>query len=264
MDQELTKLRASLACADREILEALKKRFACVKKMIQYKKNRGLPIFDEDQEQEKLNGIEAMLQNYPHKAEILKIFSEIMTASKAIQSQKAFDKNIMLIGFMGTGKSTVTKNLGQRLAAKTIEMDDYIVEKEGMSIPEIFEQRGETYFRNCESNLLIVLAQENHLIVSCGGGVPLRDENRALLKNSGTVVWLTATPEAVYNRVKSGRNRPILNGNMNVPFIRELMEKRLEKYEAAADIQIDTTDKAVDDICAELLKKVYDFNYIKF
>ena len=135
-------------------------------------------------------------------------------------------------------------------------MDAYIQKKEGMSIKDIFATNGEEYFRNCESNTLIELRERKHMVVSCGGGVPLREKNVELMKNSGYVVWLTATPEAIYERVKDSTERPLLNGNMNVPFIQNLMESRREKYERAADIVIDTTGKEIESICEELLQKL--------
>lgn len=137
-----------------------------------------------------------------------------------------------------------------------MEMDAYIQKKEGMSIKDIFATNGEEYFRNCESNTLIELRERKHMVVSCGGGVPLREKNVELMKNSGYVVWLTATPEAIYERVKDSTERPLLNGNMNVPFIQNLMESRREKYERAADIVIDTTGKEIEEICEELLQKL--------
>ena len=157
---------------------------------------------------------------------------------------------------MGAGKSTVSAKLSELLAMEIMEMDAHIQEKEGMSIKEIFAVNGEEYFRNCESNTLIELREKKHMVVSCGGGVPLREKNVELMKNSGYVVWLTATPEAIYERVKDSTERPLLNGNLNVPFIQNLMESRREKYERVADIVIDTTGKEIESICEELLQKL--------
>lgn len=99
-------------------------------------------------------------------------------------------QNIFLIGFMGAGKSTVAKALRKKLAMEQAEMDQMIVESEGMPISEIFEKHGEDYFRDVESNTLIGLEKKQNLIVSCGGGVVLRPENAAYMKKSGTVVWI--------------------------------------------------------------------------
>jgi len=171
-----------------------------------------------------------------------------------------FHHNIMIIGFMGVGKTTAAKYLSQVLALERIEMDDLIVEKEGMSINRIFEKYGEEYFRNCESNTLIDLQKRDRLVVSCGGGAVLRDENVRNMKKNGRVVLLTATPETIYNRVKDSTERPILNNNMNVGFISELMEKRREKYLKAADIIVSTDDKTVQAVCEEIIRKMVELD----
>lgn len=161
--------------------------------------------------------------------------------------------NIFLIGFMGTGKSTVSRELKKMLSMECMEMDDMIVERQGMPISEIFEKHGEDYFRDIESGLLVELKEKNNVIVSCGGGVVVRRENIGHMKDSGTVVLLSATPQTVYERVKNNTGRPILNGNMNVEYIAELMEKRREKYEKAADIVIVTDGKSTKEVCREIV-----------
>lgn len=167
-----------------------------------------------------------------------------------------FDKNILLIGFMGAGKSTVSAKLSELLAMEIMEMDAHIQEKEGMSIKEIFAVNGEEYFRNCESNTLIELREKKHMVVSCGGGVPLREKNVELEEKQRLCGLADGNAEAIYDRVKDSTERPLLNGNMNVPFIQNLMESRREKYERAADIVIDTTGKEIEEICEELLQKL--------
>lgn len=164
-------------------------------------------------------------------------------------------KSIYLIGFMGTGKSTVARKLIARTNARGVEMDELIEEQQKMAITDIFEKYGEQHFRDLETELLQTLRTEENLVVSCGGGSVLRDENAALMKEQGCIVWLMATPETVYDRVKDSTKRPILNGNMNVAYIRELMEKRRTRYEAVADIRIVTDGKDVDAICKEILSK---------
>lgn len=164
-------------------------------------------------------------------------------------------KNIYLIGFMGTGKSTVARELIKQTHAKGVEMDQLIEEQQNMAITDIFRQYGETYFRDLETALLRSLGTEEHLVVSCGGGTVLRDENAALMKEQGCIVLLTATPETVYERVKNSSNRPILNGNMSVEYISELMEKRRARYESVADIRVATDGKDVSTICEEILSQ---------
>ena len=135
-------------------------------------------------------------------------------------------------------------------------MDQMIVEKQGMSISEIFDEYGEAYFRNLESNTLIEMQKRKQTIVSCGGGVVMREENTDHMKKNGRVVLLTAKPETIYERVKDSDERPILNNNMNVEFISSLMDKRKDRYEAVADITVATDGKNVTQICEEIISKL--------
>lgn len=168
-------------------------------------------------------------------------------------------KHIFLIGFMGVGKTSTSRELAKMLNIKEKDTDAMIVEMEQRSIPEIFETSGETYFRQKETGILDLLAGQEACIVSCGGGMAMREENVAKMKESGTVVFLQATPETIYSHVKSSTQRPLLNGNMNVPYIRQLMEKREPKYQAAADVCIETdglTPAQVAERVVEALQQV--------
>ena len=149
--------------------------------------------------------------------------------------------NIMLIGFMGVGKTTVSKELSKKLGMPEVDMDSYI-----------FEQYGEEYFRKVETNCLAEVQKSKGKIVSCGGGAVLKDENVKLMKDGGIILLLTATPETVYNRVKDNNDRPILNGNMNVEYISSLMDKRKNRYLEVADLIISTDDKSVVEIVKEI------------
>ena len=160
--------------------------------------------------------------------------------------------NIMLIGFMGVGKTTVSKELSKKLGMPEVDMDSYIVEHEKMEIKDIFEQYGEEYFRKVETNCLAEVQKSKGKIVSCGGGAVLKDENVKLMKDGGIILLLTATPETVYNRVKNNNDRPILNGNMNVEYISSLMDKRKNRYLEVADLIISTDDKSVVEIVKEI------------
>ena len=140
------------------------------------------------------------------------------------------DFNIFLIGFMGVGKSTVSKALQRMFAMDVVEMDEVIAKRNGMSIAEIFELHGEEYFRNEETELLRESREKKNMIVSC--------------------------PETILEHVKHSHDRPLLENNKNVDYIAELMEKRREAYEAAADLVIATDGKSVYDICEEIITKV--------
>lgn len=163
------------------------------------------------------------------------------------------DFNIFLIGFMGAGKSTIARCLQKELSMELVEMDERIVKEQGMSINDIFEQKGEAGFRDIESQLVIDLGNQEKSIVSCGGGVVVRPENVENMKKSGKIIFLTATPETILDRVKDGTDRPLLNGHMNVEYISEMMSKRLDLYEAAADYKVATDNKTIGEICTEII-----------
>lgn len=166
------------------------------------------------------------------------------------------DFNVFLIGFMGAGKSTIARCLQKELDMELIEMDERIVEEQKMTINEIFEKVGENGFRDIESQLVVDISDSKNAIVSCGGGVVIRPQNVENMKKSGKIIFLTATPETILERVKHGKDRPLLNGNMNVEYISELMGKRLDMYEGAADIKVSTDNKTVGEICTEIIKEI--------
>ena len=163
-------------------------------------------------------------------------------------------QHIYLIGFMGTGKTTISHKLQQLTQAEEVDMDAWIVEKNGMSINDMFDKYGEAYFRDRETDAIREIAGYAPAIVSCGGGAVLREENTHIMKESGRIVLLTATPKTVYERVKDSTDRPLLNGNMNVEHIANLMEKRRKVYEEASDIQVETDGKTPHEIAKEILQ----------
>ncbi len=170
--------------------------------------------------------------------------------------KKVLKENIFMIGFMGSGKSSVSLQLADMTGMPKMEMDQIITERENMTIAEIFAQKGEPYFRELETNLLREFGTTGPQIVSCGGGVAMNELNVEEMRKSGTIVCLSATPEVIYDRVKDSRERPLLNGNMNVEYIAKLMEERRPFYEKAADMIIDTTHKRIDKIAEAILEAV--------
>ena len=165
-------------------------------------------------------------------------------------------KTLFFIGFMGAGKTSVSAALGRMLQLPVMEMDDEIARQEGLTIPEIFAQKGEHHFRQCETALLEGLATESACLVSCGGGVAMRQENVAAMRRCGTVVLLTARPEVILERVKDSDERPLLQGRKNVADIAALMSQRRSAYEAAADVTVDTSDLTIEEVCRAVLRQV--------
>lgn len=257
---QLEILRESLGQCDEIILDALIMRNRIVEDIMAYKEANGLQILQPEQEAKQKEWLEKRMEGRRHKDEVSDVFECIRTNSKRIQARKLFNYNIVLIGFMGTGKSTISDFLKNVFAMDVAEMDQIIAQRQGMSISDIFETYGEQYFRNLETNLLKELQEGENCIISCGGGVAMREQNVVEMKKNGRVVLLTASPETIYERVKDSNDRPILNGNKNVPFITDMMEKRREKYEAAADVVIQTDNKSILEISEELISKLTELD----
>lgn len=165
-------------------------------------------------------------------------------------------KNIFLIGYMGTGKSTVAAYMAKQYGMEVMEMDQMIVEQEGMSISDIFAKHGENYFRDVETKLLVEIQTQDNKVVSCGGGVVLREQNVEEMRKGGHIVLLSAKAETILERVKDDNSRPLLQGNKNIAFINDMLEQRRPKYESAADVVIQTDGKQVADICNEISEQI--------
>ena len=167
-------------------------------------------------------------------------------------------KNIYLIGFMGSGKSTVGKKLAERLGYNFIDTDEEIEKETGMKIKDIFKNFGEKYFRDLEKKKIQELAKKNNLVVSTGGGLPENEENIEIMKSSGIVVWLKIDFDTFIERVKGDENRPLLKEDIN-----KLKERFLnrEKYYSQADIVvINDNSKTVEYTVDFILENLKDFN----
>ena len=165
-------------------------------------------------------------------------------------------KTLFFIGFMGVGKTSVSAALGRMLKLPVIEMDQQIARQEGMTIPEIFAQKGEGHFRRGETALLEGLAAGSAGLVPGGGGGAMRQENVAAMRRCGTVVLLTARPEVILERVRDSDERPLLQGKKNVADIAALMAQRRSAYEAAADVTVDTSELTIEEVCRAVLRQV--------
>ena len=201
---QLDILRKSLGQCDEILLDALLMRNRIVEDIMVYKEANDIPILQPEQEAKQREWLNRRMEGKRHKDEVTAVFEEITRNSKKIQARKLFDYNIVLIGFMGAGKSTISDFLRTVFAMEVVEMDQIIAEREGMSISDIFETYGEEYFRNLETELLIEMQSKSNVVISCGGGVPMRERNVVEMKKNGRVVLLTAKQISSYR--KTGDN----------------------------------------------------------
>lgn len=161
--------------------------------------------------------------------------------------------NICLIGFMGSGKSTVAKALAKELDKKVIDMDFEIEREEGRSIIDIFAEEGEAYFRDLETSYLERLQGKKNKIISTGGGIVMREKNVKLLQRIGSVVFLQADVAHIYKNVKKNTTRPLLQVDDVEGEIKRRLEEREPLYLRAANVIIQTSGKSVDEIANEII-----------
>ena len=162
-------------------------------------------------------------------------------------------KNIIIVGFMGTGKTTIAAKLAFRLKMRYISTDDLISKKEKRTINEIFTADGEGYFRDRESEVAREISEMSDTVVDTGGGIVLREENMANLKSNGIMICLTADPEIIMERTKKYKHRPLLNVDDPKLKIRELFNKRASFY-AKADHIIDTGKLTINQVVDQIIK----------
>jgi len=162
-------------------------------------------------------------------------------------------KNIYLVGFMGSGKSTVGKILAEKLNMNFVDIDKLIEEKEGMKIKDIFEQKGESYFRELERKQIEAVVKQEGLVVSTGGGLGANLDNMNFMKKNGDVVWLDVSLNTVLDRLKNDQDRPLLK--QPTEKIKQLFEERKNVYRLA-NIRINADKKTPSQIVEEILTKI--------
>ncbi|MCD8036580.1 MAG: shikimate kinase [Clostridiales bacterium] len=150
-------------------------------------------------------------------------------------------ENIVLVGFMGCGKTTIGKKLARANDCVFIDMDDEIEKRAGMKITDIFEKYGEAEFRKMETELCEELSVRQGCVIATGGGVIKSEKNMELLKKNGIVLYIKASPEHIYNNIRGDKSRPLLNGGNKMKKIRDMMEERRPLYEERSDVEADIT-----------------------
>lgn len=162
--------------------------------------------------------------------------------------------NIVLIGYRGTGKSTIGKRLASCLSRQLVSTDKEIVKRTGRSIPDIVAEHGWDYFRDLESEVCRELAGRDNLVIDTGGGAILRQQNVAVLKQNGKLFWLTASVDTIAHRIGKDSQRPSLTGAKSfVEEIEEVLRERTPKYQAAADHIVSTDGRSIDELVKSLI-----------
>lgn len=163
---------------------------------------------------------------------------------------------IVLIGFMGAGKSSVGRTLARLTGLPRLDTDEMIGARFGLTVAEIFEKHGEEKFREAETETLRELTGNHAAIVVTGGGIVLRPENRRLLRELGTVIHLSAKEETLFARISRRSARPLLRTENPRATVTELLRSRLPVYREVADVEVDTTLLSHDEVAQRILKSV--------
>ncbi|MCM8799678.1 MAG: shikimate kinase [Candidatus Omnitrophica bacterium] len=163
--------------------------------------------------------------------------------------------NIYLVGFMGTGKTAVGKELARRKSWHFIDLDELIEMREKRTIVDIFAKEGEPYFRRKEKEVLKEVSKEKNFVVACGGGIVIDEDNIRIMKETGKIICLIARPEVILKRTQGYSHRPLLNTPDPKERIESLLKLRAPFY-AKADITIDTSDISIDEVVEKILKIV--------
>ncbi len=164
-------------------------------------------------------------------------------------------KHIILVGFMGSGKSVIGKVLSRKANIKLIDIDKEIEEIEGIKITEIFKNKGEEYFRNLETEIITKLITRGEVgIISTGGGLPVKNED--LLVKEKCVIYLKASVDTIYGRIKNNKSRPLISGTNPKNTIEVLMNERESIYSRVSNYTVETDNKTVDEVCEEIWNEI--------
>jgi len=250
----LEESREKINACDRIITAAMIDRLMAVQAVGEYKLQNKLPIYQPEREREILTRIAETVSDESQSTEIVDLFRFIMQQSRKIQMRQCIPKNIVLVGFMACGKTTVGAELAKLSGYRFVDTDDELVKTTGKTIGEIFAKNGEAVFREAECAVVAKLSEQEQCIIACGGGVVLADQNIVALRRNGLIVWLRLSVDTIITRLEHDSERPLTAGR-TADELELLLNSRVAQYEKAADIIIDTDGKTISNICVEILTK---------
>lgn len=251
-DDIMQALRSEIDACDTLLTEALTRRLKASVRIAAYKKEHNLALYFPEREAAILDKISARMEESPYGDLVRTFYKDLFRLSRNIQMKHVFPHNIVLIGFMGSGKTTVGHALSDMSGYTYYDVDTLIEQEEGRSISQIFADFGEPAFRTLERNMIKRLSDKEYAIISCGGGCVLDTSNIVNLRQKGKLVWLQGAPEILYERIRRQATRPLIV-NKTFEDIRQMLENRKHLYRDAADYQMSTDNKPVNTIVAEIL-----------
>lgn len=231
----LSEIRKEIDQCDHEIKQLLVKRMHAVSTVADIKKQNGIKILDSKREKEILDEIEK--EDIAFAKEIKEIYKHMMDVSKQYQIERLMPQKIFLIGYMGVGKTTLGKMLSKVSNIPFYDLDQKIEKIEKIKINDFFAEKGESAFRDLETKHLEMISHENKFIVSCGGGIVLKEENRKILKEKGVTVFLTGNMKLIYKRINSNNKRPLVVSDRKSENPFQLF---LERYEAREPLYLES------------------------
>lgn len=259
MNLNLDEFRNKITSSDYKILRSLEQRYNSVLKVSNYKQKNRKSILDKKREEEiRENFINNMRHTYfkrYHQEDFRDIINTIINVSKKIQYRKMYRKNIILIGFMGCGKTTLGRIISKKIGVNFLDIDYQIEKRVMMKIGDIFDKLGEDYFRKIESDVIRNIPNNFYGVISTGGGSVLNKANVKKLKSLGKLIYLKSSPEGIlYNLKNSSKVRPMLKQNLNIGYLSSFINSRNEIYSRVKDIEINIEDLSMDQIIYNIIR----------
>lgn len=184
------------------------------------------------------------------------ISADELTCAKSQFCHKTKSRNLILIGMMGSGKTTMGRALARHLGKDFVDSDQEIQKRTGVSIPYIFDIEGESGFRERESRMLAELVQHDNIVLATGGGAVLDEQNRELLRNAGIVIYLKASVNDLWHRTHHDKNRPLLQTKDPYGRLTELHQVRDPIYQQVADIVVQSGKQSVHSLMLALVADI--------